>query len=66
MHEQWRTITNINRNRKGKIEEQYLKALQKTSLPREIVEFTWDALLSSQNEEREFRETKVGNLTARY
>lgn len=57
---------NVTWVREEKIEEQYLEALKKISLPKDIVEFTRDALLSSHKEEREFRETQVRNLTARY
>lgn len=57
---------NVTWVREEKIEEQYLEALRKISLPRDIVEFTRDTLLSSHKEEREFRETQIRTLTARY
>jgi site-specific DNA recombinase len=57
---------NVTWIREEKIEEQYVEALRKISLPLDIVEFTKEALLSSHRDEKELRELTISKLTARY
>ena len=58
--------SNVIYLREEKIEQSYIEALSRISVPETIIEYTREALLGSQKEEQEFRESQITLLTARY
>ena len=60
------TCTNVSYHREGDIEKMYIQALQNIFISEDIVEFTRNALLSSHNDEREFRESQISLLNSQW